>query len=91
MLMVLEQRIQLIVQILKKSKSIFFFIYTSYDYFSLQISKLEADVQRLNQTVEKQKNSEIQLRTQVTDLKNLRKDVEDLRIENNDLKTKYIQ
>jgi hypothetical protein len=56
---------------------------------NLQISKLEADVQRLNQTLEKQKSSEIQLRTQVTDLKNLRKDLEDLRTENNDLKTKY--
>ena len=60
-------------------------------YFSLQISKLEADVQRLNQTLEKQKYSEVQLRTQVTDLKNLRKDLEDLRTENNDLKTKWVE
>jgi hypothetical protein len=56
---------------------------------TLQISKLEADVQRLNQTLEKQKYSEIQLRTQVTDLKNLRKDLEDSRTENTELKTKY--
>ncbi|CAF4418045.1 unnamed protein product, partial [Rotaria sp. Silwood2] len=56
---------------------------------NLQISKLEADVQRLNQTLEKHKYSEIQLRAQVTDLKNLRKDLEDLRADNNDLKTKY--
>jgi len=55
----------------------------------LQISKLEADVQRLNQTVEKQKSSEVHLRTQVNDLKNLRKELDDLRVENNDLKTKY--
>lgn len=56
---------------------------------NLQISKLEADVQRLNQAVEKQKSSEVQLRTQVSDLKNLRKELDDLRTENNDLKTKY--
>ncbi|CAF0818887.1 unnamed protein product [Rotaria sordida] len=56
---------------------------------NLQISKLEADVQRLNQTLDKHKYSEIQLRAQVTDLKNLRKDLDDLRAENNDLKTKY--
>ncbi|CAF4389112.1 unnamed protein product, partial [Adineta steineri] len=56
---------------------------------NLQINKLEADVQRLNQTVEKQKSAETQLRTQITDLKTLRKDLEDIRIENNDLKTKY--
>jgi septal ring factor EnvC (AmiA/AmiB activator) len=88
----LERRIQLIVQILRKSKFIFFSSsFLSHDYFSLQISKLEADVQRLNQTLEKQKSSEIQLRTQVTDLKNLRKDLEDLRTENNDLKTKFVE
>jgi hypothetical protein len=57
-------------------------------YFSLQINKLEADVQRLNQTLEKQKSLEMQLRTQITDVKNLRKDLEDLRTENTDLKTK---
>ncbi len=92
MLMGLERRIQLIVQILRKSKFIFFSSSVlSHDYFSLQISKLEADVQRLNQTLEKQKSSEIQLRTQVTDLKNLRKDLEDLRTENNDLKTKFVE
>ncbi|CAF2162266.1 unnamed protein product [Rotaria magnacalcarata] len=56
---------------------------------NLQISKLEADIQRLNQILDKHKYSEIQLRTQVTDLKNLRKDLEDMRAENNDLKTKY--
>ncbi|CAF3543477.1 unnamed protein product [Rotaria socialis] len=56
---------------------------------NLQISKLEADIQRLNQTLDKHKYSEIQLRTQVTDLKNLRRDLEDMRAENNDLKTKY--
>ncbi|UJR38171.1 hypothetical protein I4U23_030847 [Adineta vaga] len=55
----------------------------------LQINKLEADIQRLNQTVDKQKTSEMQLRTQITDLKNLRKEFEDIRIENNELKTKY--
>jgi hypothetical protein len=32
----------------------------------------------------------MQLRTQVTDLKNLRKDLEDIRTENNDLKTKFV-
>jgi len=30
----------------------------------------------------------MQLRTQITDVKNLRKDLEDLRTENTDLKTK---
>ncbi len=60
-------------------------------YFSLQISKLETDIQRLNQSIEKQKNSEMQLRTQLTDLKNVRKEVEDLRAENSALQTKYVQ
>jgi len=59
-------------------------------YFSLQISKFEADIQRLNQSIEKQKNSEIQLRTQLSDFKNVRKDLEDLRAENSVLQTKYI-
>jgi preprotein translocase subunit SecF len=59
-------------------------------YFSLKISKLEADIQRLNQSIDKQKNSEIQLRTQLSDLKNVRKDLEDLRAENTALQTKYI-
>ena len=59
-------------------------------FFSLQISKLEVDIQRLNQTLDKHKYSEVQLRAQVTDLKNLRKDLEDIRAENNDLKTKYV-
>ncbi len=56
--------------------------------FSLQISKLEADIQRLNQSIDKQKNSEMQLRTQLSDLKNVRKEVEDLRSENAGLQTK---
>ncbi|CAF3892730.1 unnamed protein product, partial [Rotaria sp. Silwood1] len=55
----------------------------------LQINKLESDIQRLNQSIEKQKNSEIQLRTQLSDLKNVRKDLEDLRAENVALQTKY--
>ncbi|CAF1129201.1 unnamed protein product [Adineta ricciae] len=55
----------------------------------LQINKLEADVQRLNQAVEKQKTCEMQLRTQISDLKNIRKDLEDVRNENSDIKTKY--
>ena len=58
--------------------------------FSLQINKLEADVQRLNQTVEKQKSSEMQLCTQISDLKNVRKDLEDVRNENSDMKTKFV-
>ena len=58
------------------------------DRSSLQINKLEADVQRLSQTVEKQKSSEMQLRTQITDLKNVRKDLDDARTENAELKTK---
>ncbi|CAF1205279.1 unnamed protein product [Rotaria sp. Silwood1] len=56
---------------------------------NLQINKLESDIQRLNQSIEKQKNSEIQLRTQLSDLKNVRKDLEDLRAENVALQTKY--
>ena len=76
---------------MKKGKNRFLSIISEFFCFSLQISKLEADVQRLNQTVEKQKYSEIHLRTQVTDLKNLRKDVEDLRTENTDLKTKFVK
>jgi len=59
-------------------------------HFSLQISKLEGDIQRLNQSIEKQKNTELQLRTQVSDLKNLRKELEDLRAENGALQAKYI-
>jgi DNA repair exonuclease SbcCD ATPase subunit len=59
-------------------------------YFSLQISKFEADIQRLNQSIEKQKNSEMQLRAQLSDFKNVRKDLEDLRAENSALQTKYI-
>jgi hypothetical protein len=59
-------------------------------YFSLQISKFEADIQRLNQSIEKQKNSEMQLRAQLSDFKNIRKDLEDLRAENSALQTKYI-
>ncbi|CAF5081897.1 unnamed protein product, partial [Rotaria sp. Silwood1] len=47
------------------------------------------DIQRLNQSIEKQKNSEIQLRTQLSDLKNVRKDLEDLRAENVALQTQY--
>lgn len=45
-------------------------------------------MQRLSQTVEKQKSSEMQLRTQITDLKNVRKDLDDARTENAELKTK---
>jgi len=56
---------------------------------NLQISKLEADIQRLNQSLEKQKSTEIQLKTQIGDLKTLRKDLDDLRTENNDLKSKF--
>jgi hypothetical protein len=33
----------------------------------------------------------MQLRTQLTDLKNVRKEVEDLRAENSALQTKYVQ
>ncbi|CAF4375858.1 unnamed protein product, partial [Adineta steineri] len=54
----------------------------------LQISKLEGDIQRLNQSIEKQKNSELQLRTQLTDLKSVRKDLDDLRAENTTLQSK---
>lgn len=64
---------------------------TSLFYFSLQISKLEGDIQRLNQLIEKQKNAEMQLRTQLSDFKNVRKDFEDLRAENSALQTKYIR
>jgi chaperonin cofactor prefoldin len=60
-------------------------------YFSLQISKLETDIQRLNQSIEKQKNSEMQLRTQLSDMKNVRKELEDLRAENSALQTKYVR
>ncbi|CAF2742956.1 unnamed protein product [Rotaria sp. Silwood2] len=56
---------------------------------NFQINKLEGDIQRLNQSIEKQKNSEIQLRTQLSDLKNVRKDLEDLRVENSALQAKY--
>lgn len=56
---------------------------------NLQISKLESDIQRLNQTIEKQKYSELQLRAQVNDSKNVRKEFEDLRAENSTLQTKY--
>ncbi|UJR08139.1 hypothetical protein I4U23_012415 [Adineta vaga] len=56
---------------------------------NLQISKLESDIQRLNQSIEKQKASELQLRAQLTDLKSVRKDLEDLRTENTTLQTKY--
>ncbi|CAF1404962.1 unnamed protein product [Adineta steineri] len=56
---------------------------------NLQISKLEGDIQRLNQSIEKQKNSELQLRTQLTDLKSVRKDLDDLRAENTTLQSKY--
>ena len=52
------------------------------------ISKLETDLQRLNQALEKQKTSEIQLRTQLSDLKTLRKDLDDLRAENSSLQIK---
>jgi len=55
----------------------------------LQITKLENDLQRLNQTLEKQKASEMQLRAQLTDLKTIRKDLDDLRAENSALQTKY--
>ena len=57
-------------------------------FFSLQISKLESDIQRLNQSIEKQKAAELQLRTQLNDLKNVRKDLEDIRTENGSLQTK---
>jgi septal ring factor EnvC (AmiA/AmiB activator) len=53
--------------------------------FSLQISKLETDIQRLNQSIDKQKTFEMQLRT---DLKNVRKEIDDLRAENSALQTK---
>jgi hypothetical protein len=56
---------------------------------SLQISKLESDVQRLNQTIDKQKSGEMQLRAQITELKNVRKDLDDLRADNSALQTKY--
>ena len=59
--------------------------------FRVQISKLEGDVQRLTQMIDKQKSSEIQLRSQVNDMKNVRKDLDDLRTENNDLKTKFVR
>lgn len=55
---------------------------------SLQISKLESDVQRLNQSVEKQKTTELQLRTQLSDMKMIRKEIDDLRAENSGLQTK---
>ena len=58
--------------------------------FSLQINRLEADVQRLSQTLEKQKSAETQLRTQTSELKSLRKDLDDLRVENTDLKAKWV-
>ena len=54
----------------------------------LQISKLENDLQRLNQSLEKQKASEMQLRAQMSELKTLRKDFDDLRAENAALQTK---
>jgi len=57
-------------------------------FFSLQISKLEGDIQRLNQTIDKQKNSELQLRAQLQELRNVRKEFEDLRAENSTLQTK---
>lgn len=41
--------------------------------------------------IDKQKSSEIQLRSQVNDMKNVRKDLDDLRTENNDLKTKFVR
>ena len=92
--MVSEQIRQLTIpmQIKSKSKQT---KYSSFDdsfmiIFSLQINKLEADVQRLNQAVEKQKASEMQLRTQISDLKNIRKDLEDVRNENSDIKTKFV-
>lgn len=66
-------------------------LFLIFNCFSVQISKLEADVQRLNQTLEKHKYSETQLRAQMADLKSLRKDLDDIRIENNDLKTKFVQ
>ncbi|CAF3708603.1 unnamed protein product [Rotaria socialis] len=56
---------------------------------NLQINKLEVDIQRLNQSIEKQKTSEMQLRIQLSDLKNTRKDLDDLRVENSALQTKY--
>ncbi|CAF0907583.1 unnamed protein product, partial [Adineta ricciae] len=62
---------------------------TSDNEKNLQISKLESDIQRLNQSIEKQKSAELQLRTQLNDLKNVRKDLEDIRTENGSLQTKY--
>ena len=59
-------------------------------FSSLQISKLETDIQRLNQILEKQKYLDMHLRTQVSDLKIVRKELEDLRTENSDLKTKFV-
>jgi hypothetical protein len=56
--------------------------------FCLQNSKLESELQRLNQGLEKQKASEMQLRAQLSDLKTLRKDIDDLRAENSSLQTK---
>ena len=93
MSMDLERRIQSKIQIWTKRKSLLFsLVQRSFASASLrlQISKLEADVQRLNQTLDKQKSAELQLRTQMNDLKNLRKDLEDLRMENNDLKSKFV-
>lgn len=57
---------------------------------SAQISKLETDLQRLNQALDRQKTSEVQLRAQLTDLKSIRKEFDDLKIENAALQTKYV-
>lgn len=93
MSMVLERLIRSKIQILTKRKFLFSLLSKAFFFsfsFRLQISKLEADVQRLNQTLDKQKSAELQLRSQVNDLKNIRKDLDDLRTENNDLKSKFV-
>ena len=64
------------------------FIITISGYFSSQINKLESDLQRLNQVLERQRASEIQLRAQLSELKTVRKDLDDLRAENSALQTK---
>ena len=59
-------------------------------YSSLQINKLESEIQRLNQTIERQKNTETQLRAQLSDSRTVRKDLDDLRAEHSSLQIKFV-
>ncbi|CAF1186209.1 unnamed protein product [Didymodactylos carnosus] len=56
---------------------------------SAQITKLESDIQRLNQSLEKQKASDLQLRAQLNDSKINNKNFDDLKTEHTTLQTKY--